>query len=108
MPQYVIIATHKPDLCPIANGTVHARVVAGMSTLKSAGVPSPGVTFRVEPLHLDPSHRTIAIVDAPTIEAVTELVALLGLSLWNEVEVSPAKATFELFSNLDEVPPLFS
>lgn len=108
MPQYVIIASHRPDLCPIANATVRARVLAGMSELGSARAPSSGVAFKVEPLHLDPSHRTIAVVDAPNIEAVTKLVAHLGLSQWNEVEIWPATSTFELFSNLDDVPPLFS
>ncbi len=108
MSQYVIIASHRPDLCPISNATVRARVTAGMSQLKSERAPSTGVTFTVDPVHLDPSHRTIAFVEAPNIEAVTKLVSTIGLSQWNEVEVWPATPTFELFSNLDDVPPLFS
>jgi hypothetical protein len=108
MSRYVIIASHSPDLCPTANATVRAKVVAGMSELKPILADSGGVTFVLEPIHLDPSHRTIAVVDAPKIEAVTKFVADIGLTQWNEVEIWPARSTSELFANLDEVPPLFS
>jgi hypothetical protein len=48
-----------------------------------------GITFELAPLHLGPGHRTIAVVDAPNVEAVTKLVFDSGLSQWNTVEVCP-------------------
>jgi hypothetical protein len=38
------------------------------------------VTFQTGPLHLDPGHRMIAVVGAPSIEAVTKLVFDIGFS----------------------------
>ena len=46
----------------------------------SALAESAGVTFLTGPLHLEPGHRSIAVVEAPNVEAVAELVYDTGLS----------------------------
>ena len=45
-----------------------------------------GLSFVLEPQHLDPTHRVIAVVDAPSIEAVSQFVFDTGLFQWNTVE----------------------
>jgi hypothetical protein len=59
-----------------------------------------------------PCHRTapprsgsshVAVVDAPKIEAVTELIYATRLSQWNTVEVCPASPV----ADLDDFPIVF-
>jgi hypothetical protein len=68
---------------------------------------SVGLEFVVEPLHLDPGHRVIAVAEAPTIEAVTEFVYQTGLSQWNTVEVVPVTPIGEMMGRLFEFPTIF-
>jgi hypothetical protein len=57
--------------------------------------------------HLDPGHRSIAVVQAPTIEAVAKLAFETGLSQWNTVEVFPVTPVAELMARVDEFPVVF-
>jgi len=66
-----------------------------------------GVTFLTGPLHLDPGRRTIEVVDAPSVEAVTQLVYDSGLSQWNTVEVCPTTPVAELMADVERFPIVF-
>ena len=89
MPQYAILADHPPDICPSSNSRSRAHAVQGLAQDLPRLSADAGISFVVGPLHLDPGHRTLAVVDASSIEAVTELVHATGLSQWNTVEVVP-------------------
>ena len=58
-------------------------------------------------MHLDPSNRTIAIVEAPNVEAVVGFVNDSGLSQWKTVEVCPTTPIGELMATLEESPIVF-
>jgi hypothetical protein len=68
---------------------------------------SVGMELVVGPYHLDPSHRTMALVDAPTIEAVTKWVMETGMFQWNTVEVCPVTPIEEMMPLVTEFPPVF-
>jgi len=108
MPQYVIIADHAPDICPSANAKVRARALEGLGEQLPKLAEAAGVRFEVMPLHLDPGHRTVSVVDAPNIEAVTKLVYDTGLSQWNTVEVCPVTPVAELMGRVEDFPIVFS
>lgn len=107
MPKYVIIADHSPDVCPSSNAKSRARAQEGMGQLLPKLAQESGVLFEVGPLHLDPGHRSISVVEAPTIEAVTKLVFDSGLSQWNNVEVCPTTPVAELMADLERFPIVF-
>ena len=107
MPQYVILADHTADICPSANAKSRARALEGMGQLLPKLSAERGVTFQVGPLHLDPGHRTISVVEAPSIEVVTQLVFDTGMSQWNTVEVCPVRPVQELMANVDDFPIVF-
>jgi hypothetical protein len=107
MPKYVILADHSPDICPSANARTRKRAQEGLGQQLPKLTAEAGITFDVMPLHLDPGHRTIAVVDAPNIEAVAKLVMDTGLSQWNTVEVCPVTPTQELMERVDEFPIVF-
>jgi hypothetical protein len=107
LPQYVIVADHGPEICPTSNARSRARAQEGMGELLPKMAQEAKVTFQMGPLHLDPGHRTISVVEAPTIEAVTQLVFDVGLSQWNTVQVFPATPVGELMADMDRFPVLF-
>jgi hypothetical protein len=107
MPQYAILADHPPDICPSSNSRSRARAIQGMGQDLSRLSAEAGITFVVGPLHLDPGHRTVSVVDAPNIEAVNQLVHATGMSQWNTVEVCAVNAVADMMANLDAFPIVF-
>ena len=107
MPQYVIEADHTADICPAANARTRARALEGMGQLLPKLSQEVGVKFLVGPLHLDPGHRTITVVEAPSVEVVTKLVLDVGLTQWNTVQVFPVTPVAELMARVDEFPIVF-
>jgi hypothetical protein len=107
MPQYAILADHSPDICPTSNSRSRARAVQGLGQDLPRLAAAAGITFVVDLLHLDPSHRTMSVVDAPNIEAVTQLVHATGLSQWNTVEVCPVLPVAAMMDSLDAFPIVF-
>lgn len=107
MPQYVILADHSPDICPSSNARSRARAMEGLGQNLPKLSEAAGVTFTTGPLHLDPGHRTVSVVDAPSIEAVAQLVYDSGLSQWNTVEVCPTTPVAEMMANVDAFPIVF-
>jgi len=107
MPKYVILADHTPDICPSANARTRARAMEGIGQQLPKLAEAAGITFDVMPLHLDPGHRSVAVVDAPNIEAVTKLVFDTGMSQWNTVEVVPTTPVSELMQRVNDFPIVF-
>jgi hypothetical protein len=107
MPQYVILADHSPDICPSSNARSRARAIEGLAQDLPRLSEAAGVTFITGPLHLDPGHRTVSVVEGPNIEAVAQLVYDTGLSQWNTVEVCPTRPVAELMANVGDFPIVF-
>jgi hypothetical protein len=108
MPKYAVLADHSPDICPGSNARTRASAFEGLSPENVAKAASDlGLTFVVEPLHLDPSHRTVAIVDAPSIETVNEFVMTVGLMQWNTIETCAVTPIAEMMEKATELDPLF-
>ena len=107
MPQYAILADHPPDICPLSNSRSRVRAIQGLGHDLPRLSADAGITFVIGPHHLDPGHRTLSVVDASSIEAVTELVHATGLSQWNTVEVVPVVPVADMMDNLDAFPIVF-
>jgi hypothetical protein len=107
MPQYVILADHTADICPSSNSRSRNRAIQGLGQDLPKLSAEKGITFVSGPLHLDPGHRSVSVVDAPSIEVVVELVYATGLSQWNTVEVCPTTPVADMMSNLDAFPVVF-
>ena len=70
----------QPGHLPLVQRTEPSRALERVGQNLSALAESAGVTFLTGPLHLEPGHRSIAVVEAPNVEAVAELVYDTGLS----------------------------
>lgn len=106
MSRYVVLADHPAHSCPSSNASVRSRALDGLGQLPKLAEEA-GIRFELEPLHLDPGHRTMTVVEAPNVEAVTKLVFDAGLSQWNTVEVCPATPVAELMGRIGEFPLIF-
>ncbi|MDA4123865.1 MAG: hypothetical protein OK438_00250 [Thaumarchaeota archaeon] len=94
MPKYVVISNHPPNSCPSANKALR---VIGDNLGKS--LPPMMQKHKVNAqvlLHLDPGHKVLWVVDAPSAEAVRDFAYDSGLSTWNDFE-------FYMTSSLEEV-----
>ena len=69
---------------------------------------SVGMKILLGPLHLDPSHRTLAIIEAPAIEAVNKWVVETGLFQWNTVEVTAVTPIEEMMALVMSQPVVFT
>jgi hypothetical protein len=108
MPKYVVLADHTPDICPSSNARTRARAMEGLGPESLPKLMADlELTFAVEPMHLDPSHRTIAIVEGPNVETVVRFVNESGLSQWNTVEVCPTTPISEMMATMNESPIIF-
>ena len=108
MSRYVLMANHSPDLCPSSNARVRARVLEALNPENQARITSSlGIETVFGPFHLDPSHRTVALLDAPSVEAVSQFVMETGIFQWNTVEVCAATPVQELMPRLLGMPVLF-
>ena len=107
MPQYAILAEHSPEVCPTSNSKSRVRAIQGLGQDMPRLAAEASITFVTGPLHLDPGHRTVSVVDAPSIEAVTQLIYATGMSQWNTVEVCPTTPVADMMANLDSFPIVF-
>jgi hypothetical protein len=107
VPRYVLLADHSPDICPSSNARSRARAIEGLGQRLPKLSAEAGITFLTGPLHLDPGHRMVAVVEAPSIEAVSQLVYATGLSQWNTVEVCPTTPVADMMANLEDFPIVF-
>jgi hypothetical protein len=108
MPQYALLADHTPDLCPGSNARTRARALEGTGPENMQKVCEElGISFVVAPLHLDPSHRVLAILEAPAIETVTEFVMATGLFQWNTIETYPVTPIADMMMKVTELPVVF-
>jgi len=108
VPHYAVIADHSPDICPGSNARSRARAMEGTGAENMQRVAAEvGLSYVLEPQHLDPSHRVIAVVDAPSIEAVNTFVFDTGLFQWNTVETYALTPIADLMARLMDVPTVF-
>ncbi|MDA4118247.1 MAG: hypothetical protein OK455_07875 [Thaumarchaeota archaeon] len=58
-------------------------------------------------LHLDPGHKVLWVLDAPSGEAVRDFVYDSGLSRWNDFEFHMASSLQEVTSWIGKLPTIW-
>ncbi|HTE84870.1 MAG TPA: hypothetical protein VK821_09055 [Dehalococcoidia bacterium] len=107
MPQYVGIGKHDPSECPGANGKmreVWKKVTAGAPAMHE----KHGVKLVLGPLHLDPSHSILAVMEAPNQDAVQDFLIESRLGQIQSMELYRGTDLMALFAQGDaSMPPLY-
>lgn len=105
MPKYVVISNHPPNSCPSANKTLREvgnNLGKDISTMMEKHKVKPETV-----LHLDPGHKVLWILDAPSAEAVRDLLYDGGLDRWNDFEFHMASSLEEVTSRIQHLPPIW-
>jgi hypothetical protein len=105
MPKYVVISNHPPNSCPSAN-----RTLREMNKNMDKDLQPMLAKHKVNPqviLHLDPGHKVLWVVEAPTAEAVRDLIYDSGLGTWNDFEFYMASRLEEITAWIEHLPTVW-
>lgn len=105
MPQYAIIASHPPDICPLTN-----KAVRDFAKKTYAQLPKLAKRYGVKVLmdiHLDPGHKAFMLFEAPNAEALRDLLVLAGFTHFLSIEFYLVTPINELLKHADEMPTLY-
>lgn len=58
-------------------------------------------------LHLDPGHKVLWVLDAPSSEAVRNFIYESGLERWNDFEFYMASSLEEITSWIEKLPTIW-
>jgi len=105
VPQYALIGTHPPDVCPMSNK-------ASREMAKKAYAQLPSLCEKLDvkvllDLHLDPNHMAFMLFEAPTAEAVRDLVTMAGFLYFLDFSFHLVTPITEILKLADEMPTIF-
>ena len=107
MPQYVAIGNHAPSECPGANGRVRdawKKVVADAPSFHN----KHQVKLVLGPVHLDPSHQVLAVVEAANQDAVQDFLIASRLGQIQDMSLYRGTDLGALFAQAEgSMPPLY-
>ena len=85
MPRYAVLGDHPPTACPGSSKAAQGFAEDMMGKMGGAAEKF-GVNFEGPPLHLDPSHRTLLLAEAPNAEALRDFIYEVGLNQFNNLD----------------------
>ena len=105
MPQYALVMSHPPDNCPLTNKAVREFFKKAYPEFNSlARKMEVKVLLHI---HLDPNHKSFALLDAPNAETVRDLAVRSGLMHFLEIDFHLVTPIDELFQHVDEMPTVY-
>jgi len=102
----IAIGKHDPGECPGANAKmreVWKKVIEGAPAVHA----KHGAKLVVGPLHLDPSHTILAVMEAPNQDAVQDFLIESRLGQIQSMELYRGTDLMGLFAQSDSMPPLY-
>ena len=105
MPRYAILQSHPPDNCPLTNEKVRKFAMEHLPRLDEMA-RARGVTIIAND-HLDPAHKAIMILEAPSAETVRDLVFEAGFMHFTEMEFYMVTPVAELVAKADQIPTIY-
>jgi hypothetical protein len=105
MPQYAVIVSHPPDDCPLTNKAVRAFAKKTYEQLPE--LLKKYNTKLLMDIHLDPSHKAFMLFEAPTAEAVRDVMVFSGMTHFLDAEFHLVTPVSELLKHADEMPTLY-
>ena len=105
MPKYVVISNHPPMSCPSADKTLRE-----LGNNLGTDMPKLLEKHKIKPeaiYHLDPGHKIVWILEAPSAEAVRDFYYDGGLTRWNDFEFYMASSLEEVTSWVQRLPTIW-
>jgi hypothetical protein len=105
MPKYVVISNHPPMSCPSASKTLRE-----LNKTLDKDLQPMMQKHKVKPetiLHLDPGHKVLWVLEAPSAEAVRDFIYKSGLERWNDFEFFMASSMDETLNWIQGQPTIW-
>jgi len=103
--QFVIMATHSPDMCPTANSKIRE-----MLKHSAQGIPEVAAKHGLKLITLNvfgPDHQLLAVVEANDIEAVRNVVMESRLVQWNTTHIHATWTLEDAIARAEKLSPIF-
>ncbi len=104
MNRYLAELYHDPGISPAANAASRKRARATHEALPGL-MAGKDVTLVAE-YHLDPEHRAILIFDAPSVEAVRDVLVQSGFMQYCDGRIYPVSTLKEALARTKDLPPI--
>jgi hypothetical protein len=105
MPQYAVIGGHEANGCPMASKG--AREVAVKAYQQLDTLLKQKHVKLVQDLHLDPGHKAFMLFEAPSAEAVRDVLLYSGLASFLNLEFHLVTPIAELLPKAGEFPTYY-
>jgi hypothetical protein len=105
MPQYAVIQSHPPDICPLTNKAV--REFAMKSSQKFPDLARRLGVKVLSELHLDPDHKAFLLFEASSAEAVRDYLLQGGYTHFVNMDFHLVTPVAELLKRADEFPTIY-
>ena len=102
MPKYVVISNHPPNSCPSSHTKLRERnqnLPADIQPLLQKHGIKPEVI-----VHLDPGHKVLWVLEAPSSEAVRDMIYDGALQQWNDFEFYMASSMEWIMDKISKQP----
>jgi len=103
--QFVVIAEHAPELCPMSNAKV--RDMAKQMAMEMPNLAEKLGVNIITTNVFGPDHVIHTVAEADNIEAVRELVVQSRLAQWNKTQIHATWSMDEAMSKADQLPAVF-
>ena len=106
MPQYAVLGNHPPNVCPMTSKA--AREAAKHAYGVMDGLLKEKRAKLLMDIHLDPNHKAFMLFEAPSAEAVRDLLAETGLIAFLELNLHLVTPIPELLKMGEKIPTIYA
>jgi uncharacterized protein with GYD domain len=102
---FLVIAQHPPDLCPLSNGEIRA---IAKETAKEIPALTKKLGIQVTANYVTrTNHLVILAMEADDITKVRDLLEASRIEMWNTCDVYATSTLEEALASVDQYPPIF-
>lgn len=105
MPKYVVLSNHPPNSCPSSNKALRL-IGEGLGETIQELMKKYNIQ-PVEILHLDPGHKVLWVLNAPSAEAVRDMINDGGFARWNDFEFYFTRTLDETVKDIRKQPTVW-
>ncbi|MEM2485170.1 MAG: hypothetical protein QXK69_12835 [Candidatus Caldarchaeum sp.] len=106
MPQYVILQGHPPGNCPLASKGAREWFKKMFPEMDNVA-KKLGVELVVPYIHLDPAHKGLMLLEAPSAEVARDFLMQAGFFHFVDMEFYLVTPIADLVKDIDRIPTIY-
>ena len=105
MPQYALIGSHPPNVCPMTSKAAREAAIKAYAEVEKSA-KKKGARL-VTDIHLDPDHKTFQLWEAPSAETVRDIMLQAGFFYFLNIELYLVTPVPDLLKEVDKFPTIY-